>query len=734
MMMNENMSMVSEEPRVAELIQLFESCGPMHQGWDRLRDNDRTRLMVWDGQSCDGKKWDKNLDTNKAFPWDGASDVRMPVADTIVNGLKELLAEAFWRSTAKVSAQTATKLDAAGRAQKALSWLKEMKLLEALRSEVSLSADWLQCYGAVVLQVGWDREISYKQRKVTLLDLLSWVQEAARTGTGHEDATLENVEYLLTIIGDPTRDEESVKLLKPIYHDLVQSQVPEKWGYTVPECSTAKVRRMVRELREKGVTRVGYPYVQCDQPSIKARKLWEDIFIPATTPANIQEAPAIFVKEYFSEADFRAAAELWDWDRDWVEAAVKMKGKYSGWTTNLGSDASLVALSPELVAINGLEADQIEVLWCYQKRVDEDGIPAIWQTLVHPAVTKLAGAHEVLDYEHGLYPFVGMRREEVSRQFGAARGVPQIVATWQRAVKVQFDGVTDLTSLAVLPPILVPALQGVDYVFGPAVQVPVQSGKEPRVMDLMGRGTGVAFEVLDRLEKLSDVYFGRTRPDTDPDEARTKKQNQVRAFLAGWTLAFRQVFALMAQYMDKEQFMRVTGSQEPMPDDLTSVVEAGNQTLTFNVDDLNNEAVGKKLEAIATQVLPMDAAGVIDRVKLVEAIMRAIDPDLAEALVSDQAGASQALFHQVEDDLAKLSLGFQPEFTENDPTAPTQIRFASQLFNSNQRLQMLMASDKGFQERMMKWVENRKFSITQQQNKQIGRIGVDPSAAQEVAA
>ena len=47
------------------------------------RDYD-TRYCLWDGQTDDGRTWEKKKGKGKAFPWDGASDARVPYVDGII--------------------------------------------------------------------------------------------------------------------------------------------------------------------------------------------------------------------------------------------------------------------------------------------------------------------------------------------------------------------------------------------------------------------------------------------------------------------------------------------------------------------------------------------------------------------------------------------------------------------------------------------------------------------------
>jgi hypothetical protein len=119
-------------------------------------------------------------------------------------------------------------------------------------------------------------------------------------------------------------------------------------------------------------------------------------------------------------------------------------------------------------------------------------------------------------------------------------------------------------------------------------------------------------------------------------------------------------------------------------------------------------------------------AGVVDRAKYTRLQLRALSPALAKELVSDQGEASQKLFNDVQRDLAMMFLGNEAQYVENDPTAGAKLKFANQILMSNPNYQQAFKQGGRFAELLKKWEENLQFSLTQQQNAQIGSIGVKP--------
>jgi len=78
--------------------------------------------------------------------------------------------------------------------------------------------------------------------------------------------------------------------------------------------------------------------------------------------------------------------------------------------------------------------------------------------------------------------------------------------------------------------------------------------------------------------------------------------------------------------------------------------------------------------------------------------------------------------------VALMSLGNQPNFVESDPSAGIKMQFVQQIIQGNPKYQKQMQEDEQFAQLVQQFAQNLQMSITQQQNAQIGRIGVNPNA------
>lgn len=780
-----------DKPDVGALLKLYERCGPAVDGWDRLRENERTRFCIWEGQSPDGKKWDKNLSEDEsAFPWDGASDARINLADQIIGDIVPEETEAFWRAMAKVSSIKPSDAARAGYAQKVLQWVKSNKLAHELVDEVELASQYKSENGLAFVHVTWVRELGYKWKRVTLQEvieagveyLLEQQQSAGQEQEGEEgrlpgggqvapagqlpspsfrageqgnaagnidQATVQMyAETVRTTLLSVPEEEGSVEFLQGLHERYVLNAIPEHFEEreAASELSVKQARRILKDLRKAGRADFPCPYVCRNEPMIRVLRPWEEVFVPRET-TDVQNGP-VFVKEFMTEADLESRGLADGWTRDFIEAAKLTKGHISSWQDTVPERPD--GLQEMGATSVYAQSELIEILYAYEKKVDEDGVAGIFYTVLSANLGaarstgkvgidgdggELYGKHELLDYKHGKMPFVCIRREALRRRLCATRGVPQIVSTDQRAEKVQMDAVTDRTSFEILPPILTPQLDGMDYKFGPAVQVPVARMENgPRFMEAPAKPSNLAFELMDRIQRRWDNYFGKRRGDEPPENAMLKKQAQVRRFLMGWSEVFQQVFWLMEQYLDPEVFMRITGADEPLTKSEEEIGQEFDYVLTFDVQELTPDFQQQKMEQIS-KILPEDSAGIIDRAKLVEWKVRSIDPAVADELVQSPGTASQALFKRVRDEFVSMFAGNPPDLVENDATAKAELDFAQQIIQTNpkyqQELQMGAGGPNGkpqpgsFAESVQKWMENRMFSVTQEKNKMVGRLGVN---------
>lgn len=722
---------VTERPQVRVLIDDFKRCSPWGDGgWNRVTDNENIRFTRWAGQSGDGKKHDQA--SKPAFPFDGASDTRIPLADAIINENVAVCAATFWRAMIRPKSGITEESEYA---VKLADYYVNTVLYHDLVREVELSEQYRSMLGWVVLHPTWVREVAMGHREVKLQDLVAMGQQVPPSSP---------LALLPQMLMDPTLDDQTGQIIQTLYTAFAAQQVAAITELTVPPLRPAKVRQVIKELRDTGVTEIPLPYVAKNQPEIVALKPWDEFFV-SNACTDIQKSPRNYRRVWMSEVEMRSKILTSGWDKKWVTEALKSKGKYSTWNASSSTgvtppmnlaDAMASNTPTSWVATNQNE-DMVEVIYACHRQLDQDNVPGVYYTVFSAFVCddpdkagrELFAESGLMDYTRGQFPYVSGQRENWSRCLTASRGVPQVAGAWQREIKVQRDGLVDHTSLGVTPPLLLPkGAMGTKFKFAPAAQNEVTVGREPHFMEVPHGGTPLALELVTVVNADVDNYFGRMSMEVPPARVQVKQTMLTQPFLLMWSKALQQMLALAQCYLPDDEFSRITGAPEGWLEQRRHAHGALDVDLHFDVRELDPEFVLQQLQTINSAVLPGDVAGVIDRAKFTKLQLRAINPALSKELVSDQGEASQRMFKDVQTDIAMMFLGNEPQYVQMDPSAQGKLQFASQIVAANPNYQQAMQQGGRFADLMKKYAMNLQFSITQEQNKKVGAIGVKPEA------
>lgn len=679
---------------------------------------ENTRFAVWDNQTSDGKKHD--TEEAQAFPWEGASDTRIRLADEIIIDNVDVLDSAFSRAQFVADGIEAQDAMLAGTLSKALEWARSGGI-PGLRDEAHYSFQHSQTYGWCVAHVTWERRIAKRYQAVGMDQIVELSKQAPPNSL---------LSQLPLMINDPTLEEQAVEVIRGLYQLFVRSESPALLDHEVPELNTKRARKVVRELRERGTAEVPVPYLRLNNPCVVSLTPYEEVFFPPET-TDLQRARVIFRVDWLTEAELDQRVLSDGWNEAWVAKVKQSAGKEST-VTQAAQRVNTSGTSTQVVTNGQERRNMCEVVWAYTRGVDEDGVECVYCTVFSPHLSESFdlpepwAKHELLNYSHGLLPFVAIRREKARRRITDSRGVPEIVFTWQQEKKAQRDGMFDRTSLSILPPLKKPERnRGKVYRLAPAAQVGVQRSDELEWMDPPPGNVNEAIELVREIGMDANNYFGRISEGVDPVKAQLKQQNMADQYLNMWVDVFKQVLALMQQFMSDEEWIQITGATAPSRS-FEEIQRGRDWKLKFDVRDLNTDFMVAKLKAFTEFVLPADAAGVIDRSKFSQLTAAWIDPSIARAVVTDQSSASQQLFNRVQQDLIAMALGNEVMMAENDPTASRQLQFAEQIIKSNPKYIQALETDERFAELLKQWAKNKEFLVSQEQNKMIGRIGVKP--------
>jgi hypothetical protein len=692
----------SDTPNIPYLYKEYQRSTQNGGNTANIADNDDIRLARWAGQTDDGKKHSEDrMNGDGAFPFEGASDVRCRLVDRTINDLVSMMVTTFDRCQIKVKGTEFSDSENSATANVLMSWLLESRIRSEVRKEAELLAQYGTQYGWSGLHVIWEQEMGTRFQNIRMDDLVAMVQQAVQQ---NPEATIKD---LPAAIMNPEQEDYAVDLIMQ-YLKTVEPKA---------------VKKAVRELRKDGYANIPETFIAKNQPLIVALKPYDEISFPPET-IEIQKARVVFRRTYVTEVELRSMAQMEGWSDSFVEQAVNCAGMQSQF-----NDPNLL---PAAALINFQVSRQdnlIELVYAYSRLIDENNIQGVYQTIFCPqAGSEDFASHGLLGYAHNKYPFVIYRRERTRRAIMESRGVPEIAQTDQEEIKAQHDAIRDRTAFTTLPPILVKKRLGGINKIAPGIHLPVTSADDYKFMPTPTGDSVTAFTLIDRVEMNHASYFGLPHPNIMPQKTQTTQQFIINNWLDVWSESFAMVFSLMLQYMQPEEIESITG--KPLPQNMSSVSNMFDFQVKYDVRELDTNFVIEKLKAITQFVLPLDNGGVIDKNKLVKAAIEAIDPDKAKELIINTGTASQLLYKNIQSDLGLMMLGNEAQYVENDPSAATKMQYLQDIMSKNPKAQQSMQSDPHFRAMLENYMKNLQMSVSQQQNKQIGRTGVTPVAEQ----
>lgn len=682
----------TSEPNIEELQAEFDRSLTNGGNISRINSNDDIRLARWEGQSDDGKKYSRNIrDGEGAFPFEGASDVRVRLVDQIINELVVLLINSWQLARIRVSGTELGDASVAGSVQTLAKWIIESRMRADLEREAELWAQYTLAYGWSAMHVGWERRVGARSATVTTASL---EMQAANDG----------------IVAEAVR-----QLYSNGASDLVVDLLSNALG-----CSAESAKRVANELIQSGTSTFSQQYTRVNLPVVAALKPYEEISFPPET-LDLSDARVVFRRVFMSEVELREMAITDGWDKDFIEEAANTAGKSSYLT-----DPNIIPVTSNVTNSLHRADNLIEIIYAYSRQIDADGVPCVYYTVFCPQTSQVEtyGKHDKLGYAHGDYPFVEFRRERLKRAVVESRGIPEISFTDQEEVKAQKDSLRDRTAFETLPPLKVKKRLGTQNQIAPGSLLPVTTPDDYTFLAPPSGNPTLAFNLIDRVEATTAAYFGLFHPAVPPAKTQMQQQFLVNNWLSAWSRVIKQMVSLSIQYMDGEELSRIVGA--PLVMDQDSLAQMYDINVSYNVRELDTDYVMEKLKAIASFVVPMDAGGVIDRNKLTARFVEAISPESAKDLLLDQKTASQKLYNDVQTDIAKMMAGMEVQYVENDPTAMTKLQYAQDIIQKNPKAQQMAQGDQQFGALLQNYIQNLQMSVQQQQNKTIGRLGVTP--------
>lgn len=693
----------STEPDILNLKKEYDRANKQYfNQYTRERQNWEARYNIWPGQSPDGKKHREYL-SREPFPFEGASDARVPLIDTYVNEDVDMLMVAFWGSKLNAFPVESSDPQHSNRVSNFMRWLI-FNQMDETDYEAELAANYMCEDGQAIIGVFWEQEQQLVYETMTMDNIRQWVQQLP---PGHQLADLPDM------------------IMNP---DLAD-QVVDLGEQLLPDQDRRSLRRIVKDLREEGTATYTKPVTVKNRPTIVALREGQDFFAPPGT-TEIQKARMLFYREYVSESELRDRIQAMGYDEEWVEQVLEHTKGQTTYTTRIEENRTHNLQDYGELSLDTSEL--YEILHAYERRNDEEGVPGIFVTVMSAFYThdeggdQAFGKDELLGYLHGEYPFVELSKERRNRRFADARGHGEIGYTWQQQIKAQWDSRIDRESMATLPPLMHPTGRAPTK-WGPGVRVPYMRSGEYHYADAPNRDRG-SEEVEASVRMTADRYFGRPIEGQDMLYARNRLKRLIDRWLHGWRKVFTQVFQLCQQFMPDEFYFRVVGSAKAQPIKASRQEIQGQFDITISYNTLNMDPENLKaiLDMIMSVVEKLDVNGITDRNELLTVAFEFLDPNIGERVLKPAENATQQEIEDEQTAFTKILAGLDSDVREGQAhQLRLQVLEAAVQDNpvAQERLNGSKPDDERVRELFEKRVKQHQFQLQQRQNALIGRLG-----------
>jgi hypothetical protein len=369
---------------------------------------------------------------------------------------------------------------------------------------------------------------------------------------------------------------------------------------------------------------------------------------------------------------------------------------------------------------------------------------------MHGQIMESVGHHQCCEDAHGQYPFVEHMTEVTATYLCDSRGAGELVSTYQNEVKAQRDMRCDLASITIKPPMKVPLNQSGGRIdIRPGAQIPMRTTAgmgmlEPLNLAADSRGSmEVEMTTLDSFNE----YFARGAM-IDPETKNAARQMMVSDFLEDIRRAKIMTFMLCQQYApDSIKSAFIGGLPVNMNVGREEIQGRVSLELDFDVSELDQEMLQKRMQSISL-LLGMDNAALMLRPALLQALTASLLPAHYKLIV---AKPEEQRANEVKDEqvcLAEIVSGTQ--FDEENSYRPgldhaTRLGVMQSIFGiqidkqgnlggmqplgkdgTPTRAQKILSEDTDVQARIANRAKFHVFQLTQQENAQTGKVGVEP--------
>lgn len=617
----------AKEPPIQKMIKELDQAAVDASNYlERMERSRKWWHCNWEGQDYSGKK-NAVGETDVVRPWDGASDSRLRICDTLIDQHVSICKTAFWNADVEArSTRPFVYGKKASIAKKVLQWQIFTQMRAELLREIPLAFTWKYGLGLSFMAVEWDQQRTKSYAMITVQDL----QQLAQQFQAPE---------LIDLSGGESDDQIA---------DFLQSMSE------ILDRDEAK--KIISDLRNNGSAQIPIINITVNRPKWTALMPCYDILIPSEC-YDLQRERWVDWREAITQSELTDRIETDGYDPDFVDEAIKHKGEFSSWLSRPGWR----------FMDTGSERDLIELHHFFWKSV-EDGMPCMYRTVFNEAVAaakpndELHAVHREFEYKHQQYPIVPLRRTYDYRPLLSSVGIPEESYTDELDIKAQQDGLTNRTDLIFNPPMIVPTLraQGIRNQYGPRM---VMGALRPNEVSWppLPPADATPIEVMQMVKQRLDERYAIIGQDVDPLMKAIRQREIATEILGEIEMIVEQTLQLDQQYLTDDDVKRVAGSAGvPWNVSARDIQGKYEISVTYDMQQSDLEYVKKKLGLFA-EAMQFNQAGTGKMNKIFARVMAIIDPDAEDLIEEDEQDATQKEVTEEKNAAAQILVGIEPE-------------------------------------------------------------------------
>jgi hypothetical protein len=673
----------SEEPDVDALKGDLERCrSNLSYYLDQAEEARDVRMNNWPGKGKYGQKTDPD-----SFPWQNASDLEPNLVNPLIDGDVAILKSALNAGNLIAAPTESGDIGSSKMVTEFMRW--RLSTMDELPREAGVAANYLLEQGICFLGVYFSREVRRVLQPITLQEISAISPEIA------------------TAIADPDMKTTVLEMLQGSF----------------PNLSKKRMNRMIKELREDGATEIPREKITKNRPAIRAYELGRDLIVDSNI-LDLQSARAIYCVHYYSPEQLKEKVLTEGFDEDFANEVIE---NTTGSTDNTYTSGYADALGSYMAEAPEQYQGLVRLITAYRREIDEDGVPVCSVTTFSESAEGFAKTY-TMSVDAGRYPFVAITRETISRRLLDSRGYPELLRSYQLAVKTEMDSRRDRASLSTVPPITYTVGRKPQGGIGAGTMLPIRRPGEVSYLT-PPQMTGASTEVEMQLRTLADKLTGRATSQTDAVEANMIRQSMINNWLHGFAQIMKRMWAMDRAY-NQEVWFRVTNNAQGMNLIMDETASDYDFNITYNALNMDEEKVVQKLETVGKIMAQYDRQGTARYDVFLRTFLDAIDPNLASQLIMPQQEATTKEIIETSSDLAKISSG-QVVNVPQGANAQLRLQVLQQYLQGTNEIpaedvQQRLQQDEKFRQRMETYQKQLQFQVTQQQNAQIGAIGTAP--------